>query len=442
MELRDYQAQDVKRIVQTKCIGVFSEQRTGKTPTAIRGMTHIAIKILVVCPYSLMYNWQHEFKVWANIDSTVIDAMDTPITGNVVIVNYEKLADTKRHKGLWETLRNYKFQGMIIDEAHRIKSISSLVSNAVLKIATKIPFKLALTGTPAHDRPEDVFNILHFLQPRTYPSYWKFVEKWCNMVPEYTPRGVKYAPDGIKEQLKPAFAELLNSMCIMHKRAEVMDWSTYANILDIPLPLTDEQKVYLENLSEWFSTNDGETSVEVKGVLDRIIRYRQICTAPAILKLKGNSPKLDWIKGYLKDNKDKSVLIFSNSKKFLNIISAKLHIQERIDGDAPAKLRQQYVDMFQAGQIKVLLIQTQAGKEGLTLDQADTEIFCDVFPPASDYLQAKDRFIPTDVSKVKPRSVYRLMMQDSYDEELYQLVDKNIKDSFVVNDFIKYIKRR
>ena len=59
----------------------------------------------------------------------------------------------------------------------------------------------------------------------------------------------------------------------------------------------------------------------------------------------------------------------------------------------------------------------------------------------SDYLQAKDRAVPTDKSRVKNRTVYRLMMKDSFDETLYALVDNNINASDVINNFVKYIRR-
>lgn len=444
MELRDYQKSDVQRIHQTASLGIFSEQRTGKTPTAIIGMLSKCTRILVVCPNSLVYNWSAEFETWAGKDTTVITKMEIPKDhADIIIVNYEKLAPTKKHEGLYKALLKLKFDGIIVDEAHRIKNRDAAISKCLIHMAHKIPNRLALTGTPAHDRPEDVWNILHFIEPHVFTSYWDFVDTWCVMETVWTPKGGTTRPAGLLAAKRELFAEMLNKYAIMHKREEVMDWDTDQDIVDIKIPLNSTQAKYLQDLEQFFDCTDGTTTIEAKGVLDRLIRYRQICNAPAILSLKGKAPKVEWIKDFIKHSDD-STIIFSNSRKFLDVLDHELRkicTFDRIDGTISPIKRKEAVQKFQAKQIRVLLIQTQAGKEGLTLDQADSTIFCDVYPPMSDYLQAKDRAVPTDKSRVKNRTVYRLMMKDSFDETLYALVDNNINASDVINNFVKYIRR-
>lgn len=443
MELRDYQKSDVQRILSTNSLGIFSEQRTGKTPTAVVGMTAKCTRILVVCPNSLVYNWAAEFETWAGKPTTVLTKMEIPEDHeDIIIVNYEKLATTKKHVGLYKALLKLNFEGLIIDEAHKIKNRKAGVSECLTHMARKIPHRLALTGTPAHDKPEDVWNILHFIDPIQFGSYWKFVEQWCVMESYWTPHGTTRQPAGLLAAKKELFAKMLNDIAIMHKREEVMDWDTNQDIIDIKLPLSSSQHKYLKDLEQFFDCTDGTTTIETKGVLDRLVRYRQVCNAPRILQLSGKSPKIMWIKEFLKTT-ECATLIFSNSRKFLDILAEELksYAFDRIDGTISPLKRKEAVQKFQQQRVRVLLIQTQAGKEGLTLDQADATIFCDTYPPAADYLQAKDRAIPTDKSRVKPRAVYRLMMKDSFDETLYALVDNNIDASDVINNFIKYIRR-
>ena len=100
------------------------------------------------------------------------------------------------------------------------------------------------------------------------------------------------------------------------------------------------------------------------------------------------------------------------------------------------------VQNFQDSKTQVLCIQTQAGKEGLTLDNADVAIFIDTFPPAADYQQAKDRIVATAPERVKPKEVIHLMMEGTYDEALYETVANNIEFTDIVNDYKNYIKRR
>ena len=88
------------------------------------------------------------------------------------------------------------------------------------------------------------------------------------------------------------------------------------------------------------------------------------------------------------------------------------------------------------------MCQTQACKEGLTLDAADTSIFLDVYPPSADYLQAKDRMIATTEERVKSKKLIHVMLQDTYDVQCYRLVERNVDETAIINDYKKYIEER
>ena len=135
--------------------------------------------------------------------------------------------------------------------------------------------------------------------------------------------------------------------------------------------------------------------------------------------------------------------MFSNSKKFLRLISDKLtEAHDMICGDISPKMRQMIVQDFQNGKFNVLLCQTQACKEGLTLDAADVSIFLDVYPPSADYLQAKDRMIATSPERVKPKELIHVMMKDTYDVQTYNLVKRNADETAIINDYKNYIAER
>ena len=181
--------------------------------------------------------------------------------------------------------------------------------------------------------------------------------------------------------------------------------------------------------------------INTQSILEQLVRIRQICGAPAMLGLKGSSPKVDWIKQYIADYPDKSIVIFSNSKRLIYLVKSYVRCVV-ITGDTPTKERQQPIVSFQNGTTRVIILQTQAGKEGLTLDKADVTIFLDTYPPAADYLQARDRMVPTIPEHVKPQEIIHLMMKNTYDEHLYQLVAKGVSDTDVINDYKKYIQER
>lgn len=462
-QLRDYQQADVEIIKQRDCIGIFSEQRTGKTPTVIRGLWEKGIRRpLIVCPNSMVYVWASEWETWTGTKAQIVTdtkhlaatktkpkrtvPFDVRTWGNTaLIINYEKLRDTRVTEGMWERLLKQKPEAIVIDEAHRIKtrptrSVKAHTTQAVFKFI-KVPVRIAITGTPAPNHEWDVYNILHFLAPTIYKSYYDFIAQYFEQDSIWIGGKQHLEPARFKLGMDKLFQQNLDILCIQHKRAEVMSWIEEVQPLNIKLPCTTLQKKYLKGLTEMFETEH----IITQGVLDNLIRVRQVCSAPAILGLKGNSPKLDWLCQYIQDYPKKQILVFSNSKALLTLFwLGYMHLfsMSIITGDVPALSRQVSIDQFQSNRIQVLLIQTQAGKEGLTLDNADGTIFLDAYPPAADYSQAKDRMVATTPERVKPKELINLMMADTYDEQLFKLVEDNISSTAVVNDYINYVNRR
>ena len=114
---------------------------------------------------------------------------------------------------------------------------------------------------------------------------------------------------------------------------------------------------------------------------------------------------------------------------------------ETITGDSDKLERQHLINLFQSGKITVLAGQVDTLKEGVTLDTAECLIFMDVCPPASDILQARDRIVATTEDKATiPKQIIEVMMRDSYDEELYALVESNATLTDVINNYKNYLK--
>ena len=352
-------------------------------------------------------------------------------------MNYEKFSQKKTPE-LLKQIKQRKFDCLVLDEAHRIKNRNAAVTKNIWQLHN-IKHRLLLTGTPGHDTPEDMFMLLKMLKPATYTSYWKWLDEWFQFKTIYTPHGQVRTPAGIKPSLRAKFAHEISTIAIQRKRSDVMDWAGEPDIIDIPLPVSKEQVKYLDELRKYYQVGE----VICQGELDRLIRYRQVCNMPALLGLKGTSPKEDWLLQYIKENKDKHVLVFSNSRKTLERLQNSIETRcYCITGSVPPQRRQELVSLFQAGKINILLLQTQACKEGLTLDRADAEIFYDAYPPASDYLQAKDRMVPTKQENVKSQVVYRLYIKGTFDEVCYHMVDNHTKECDCINNFRRYLNEQ
>lgn len=447
LTLKPYQIEDVAFLSSKNTAGCFNQQRTGKTPTIIsvlkeKGCT----KNLIVCPASLLYQWKEEYEKWTQAPCIVltgtigqkISLLDQWTHG--LVVSYDSLKSTKKSNGTIDLILKENPDSVILDEAHRIKNVKSANFKACHKLI-KIPVRYVLTGTPAPNKPEEIFAPLHIIDPIKFKSYWKFIDDFMNKKLNRIGMRQFIEIDGFKKGKQIILQNYLNEHCTSRKRKDIMQWLPEKDYQRIYLPATAYQRKYLSELSNYFETEH----IMTKGVLDRLIRYRQICLDPELLELKGKSPKTEWILQYLKDYPEKSVIIFSKFTSYLNNLYRILFDTfggkvSLITGQTPLHSRQTTVSLFQEGLYNVLLLNIDAGKEGLTLDKAEITIFTDKYPPIGDIEQAEDRFVATSEDKAnKLHTIIELCIKDTYDEQLYELLQNRKAETDVINDFKKYI---
>lgn len=444
--LREYQKEDVDFLSKLKSAGCFNEQRTGKTPTSLtvfklRKLT----KVLIVCPASGIYNWQEEYEKWYG-DPCLIATGTKKQRQKIydqwthgLVISYDTLKDTAVSQEDLDVILKCKPEGIIVDEIHRIGNRKTAQAKAIFRFK-HVPNKLALTGTLIESKAEKIYPVLHFLYPTLFTGYWRTAEYYFDISDRsffnrHLGRIVNTKDVGDIKRTEELHY-FLNNISTQRKRKEVMPWLPEKDKQDIKIPLTALQSRYLQELKDYYETED----IIVKGDLDRLIRYRQICQAPQLLNLKGTSPKIEWIKDYLNDYPDESVLIFSKFSSFLKLLNEELDVPI-ITGEVPKKTRHKIIKDFQAGKSNVLLLQIDTAKENLTLDKATVIIFADKFPPAGAIAQAEDRFVATNKSKAdKKHLIINLIMKDSYDEYLFDYVDKQMDEISIVNDYKKYMK--
>jgi SNF2 family DNA or RNA helicase len=185
--LRDYQREDVEFLKKHPRMACFNEQRTGKTPISIRALTERGLtKILVICPKSAIYPWADEFTRWSGLPAVALtgtphkkyDIISEWKIGGL-IAGYDSIKETKRSSGLLEHILNQKPQAAILDEAHRIKDRTTANAKMAFELSKHIEYLLALTGTPAPNKPHEIWSILHFLEPMNFRSFWNFVTEYC-----------------------------------------------------------------------------------------------------------------------------------------------------------------------------------------------------------------------------------------------------------------------
>ena len=168
--LKPYQVEAVDRMVFRKKMLVAYEMGLGKTCMTIAAVEKlkddgaITKPVLVIALSSLKYQWQKEINKFSNATTTVIDGSKTSRvksweeSTNYLICNYETIVAD------WELIKDYEWGAVICDEATAIKGFRSKRSKAVKKLASKVPIRFALTGTPIENgRPEEVYSIMQFV---------------------------------------------------------------------------------------------------------------------------------------------------------------------------------------------------------------------------------------------------------------------------------------
>lgn len=151
-------------------------------------------RVLVICPASLKINWRKEASKWL-VRKFEIDilhgtkgfrpAPTDPTAGHMVIVNYDIL---KKHSA---ALRSVKWDLLVSDECHMIKNPKAQRTKQIIgdwdkksKSWKVEPLKSTtaafLTGTPIQNKPVELFTILHYLDPKSFPSWWSYTGRFCN----------------------------------------------------------------------------------------------------------------------------------------------------------------------------------------------------------------------------------------------------------------------
>ncbi|MGE3954603.1 MAG: SNF2-related protein [Parachlamydiales bacterium] len=403
-ELRPYQLEGVHWLERLRTMhlnGVLADDMgLGKTLQAIVAITQFLQKnpkqqSLIVCPTSLLYNWQEEFtKFNPDLKVQVIDGSPAQrtklLTGakgcDILITSYSLLQKDV------EQYEKRPFGYVILDEAQHIKNRGT--RNAKSAKQVKAAHKLILTGTPIENSLEELWSLFDFLMPGLLSTYDRFVEKYIRASGHSHSKGLeslsrKVAPfilrrmkaDVLKDL--PPVSEIVYHCHLTPKQREL--YHSYA--------ASAREELY--RLVE----KEGFDKVQIH-VLATLTRLKQICCHPAIFAKEGaeegDSAKYDMLLellGSLIEGGHKTV-IFSQYTRMLGIIREDLEKMgiRFVYLDGSSKNRLELVHQFnEDASIPIFLVSLKAGGTGLNLTAADTVIHYDMWWNPAVESQATDR---------------------------------------------------
>uniref|UniRef100_A0A673LG57 Chromodomain-helicase-DNA-binding protein 8-like n=1 Tax=Sinocyclocheilus rhinocerous TaxID=307959 RepID=A0A673LG57_9TELE len=459
-QLREYQLEGVNWLLfnwynRQNCI-LADEMGLGKTIQSIALLSEVFAAgiqgpFLIIAPLSTITNWEREFSTWTDMNAIVYHGS---LASRQMIQQYEMYCkDDKGHliPGAYKfdalittfemilsdcpELREISWRCVVIDEAHRLKNRNCKLLDSLKMLDHE--HKVLLTGTPLQNTVEELFSLLHFLEPAQFPSEIEFLREFGDLKTE--------------EQVQK-LQSILKPMMLRRLKEDVEKNLAPKQETIIEVELTDVQKKYYRAILERnfsFLSMGATQNSNVPNLLNTMMELRKCCNHPylitgaeekivaelrevydplapdfhlqALVRSAGKLVLLDKLLPRLKAGGHK-VLIFSQMVRCLDILEDylihKRYLYERIDGRVRGNLRQAAIDRFSKPDSDrfVFLLCTRAGGLGINLTAADTcVIFDSDWNPQND-LQAQARC--HRIGQSKAVKVYRLITRNSYEREM------------------------
>jgi len=378
---------------------------------------------LVVCPTSLVTNWENEARKFTpELETLVLEGADRAARFksiadvDIVITSYALLRRDI------DTLREIKFSAAVLDEAQHIKNPET--QNAQAAFALRAKHRFVLTGTPMENSVRDLWSSMNFALPGYLGNRNDFRERY------ELPIARGSAPD-----VQRRLSRRLQPFLLRRRKRDVAKDLPEKIEQVVPCSLTSHQRAAYDALLREIQQGLGSSGKNVNAgaqrmkMLTGLLRLRQVCCDLRLVGIdkEETSAKLDLLDELLEEAIDGEhrVLVFSQFVSMLHLIRERLEKLEisfcYLDGST--KQRQEIVDRFQSDSaIPVFLISLKAGGVGLNLSAADTVIHFDPWWNPAVEAQATDR--AHRIGQTRVVTAYKLITRDTVEEKILRLQEK------------------
>ncbi|KAF7981341.1 hypothetical protein HWV62_33785 [Athelia sp. TMB] len=408
---------------------------------------------LVVVPKSTLQNWAREFEHWTpdvNVllltgskeeRAEIIANRLIPQDFNVCITSYEICLIEK------SAFKKFSFEYIVIDEAHRIKNVDSILSQIVRAFMSR--GRLLITGTPLQNSLKELFALLNFICPEIFVDYAdldSFLHKDDNE---------GEADEEKSRKVVEALHKILRPFLLRRVKADVEKSLLPKKEINIYVGLTEMQrKWYRSVLEKDIDAVNGLTGKKEgkTRLMNMVMQLRKVTCHPYlfdgaepgppyttdehIIQNSGKMVILDKLLASMKE-KGSRVLIFTQMSRILDILEDYCLFRQykycRIDGGTAHDDRISAIDEYnKPGSEKfIFLLTTRAGGLGINLTTADIVVLYDSdWNPQAD-LQAMDR--AHRIGQTKQVYVFRFITENSVEERMLERAAQKLRlDQLVI----------
>lgn len=431
-------------LVHNKRVLLADDVGVGKTAQALFAINELqAYPALYVTKSSLCEQVRDEAMSWG-----IWHPLDVLIVGNPALCGDTKSVPRQLPKLLityYQHLQKHasdferRWNAVIADEATMIKNRKAERSTELKRIASIAPVRIALTGTPIHNAPEELWSILHFLRPEEFPTYWGFCRAHCDVV-----RGA-YRMEIHGLQDVRLFAQVMRNI-MLRRTADVLGLEPVTQE-DIMLHLHGQQEeMYMDMLQYSMAEKESGEILTVSNALAKATRLKQMVCHPVLVggptkpdisvKYRAVQELLDTLVPFHK------VLVFTSFTQFVDMLCTNLPktmgvvgYHGKLSGAMREKNKQKFLTDKKC---RVLVATMESMGEGHNLQVADRVVFVDVpFVPKTQYQCIGRAHRRGQTNQVH---VYHLLAKNTIDEhvrELFHHKEMNIADIHAVAELIR-----
>ncbi|MFE4679664.1 SNF2-related protein [Streptomyces sp. NPDC056721] len=431
-DLRDYQLRGLNWLARMTSLGLGAcladDMGLGKTITLIALHLHrqttpeTAAPTLVVCPTSLMGNWQREIEKFA--PGTPVRrfhggrrSLEDLAAGEFVLTTYGTMRlDAAQLAGVdW---------GMVVtDEAQHVKNPHSATAKELRTIGARA--RVALTGTPVENNLSELWAILDWTTPGLLGKLGTFRTRYARAVEE-----------GKDPAAAQRLSQLVRPFLLRRRKSDpgIAPELPPKTETDRAVSLTTEQTgLYEAVVRETLAEISGADGIARRGLIVKLLTgLKQICNHPAQFlkedepRIPGRSGKLELLDELLDTilSEDASVLVFTQYVQMGRLIEQHLAARgvasQFLHGGTPIAAREAMVGRFQEGEVPVFLLSLKAAGTGLNLTRAEHVVHYDRWWNPAVEAQATDRAYR--IGQNRPVQVHRLIAEGTIEDRIADML--------------------